>query len=78
MGLETSIDYFKLTTNYYHPLSKWRGSADMKDFLERPAQGFDIRGQGYLPAYPQFGISVKYEQYFGDQVALFGVVVAQT
>ncbi|WP_039907403.1 inverse autotransporter beta domain-containing protein [Candidatus Regiella insecticola] len=73
MGLETSIDYFKLATNYYYPLSKWRGSADMKDFLERPAQGFDIRGQGYLPAYPQFGISVKYEQYFGDQVALFGV-----
>lgn len=49
-----------------------RDSADVEDYLERPARGFDIRGQGYLPAYPQLGASLKYEQYFGDEVGLFG------
>ncbi|WP_247919286.1 inverse autotransporter beta domain-containing protein, partial [Yersinia pseudotuberculosis] len=47
-------------------------SKDFDDYLERPAEGFDVRAQGYLPVYPHLGASVVYEQYFGDEVALFG------
>lgn len=72
LGLELWTDYTKLTTNYYHPLSSWKDSRDFDDYLERPAKGFDVRFQGYLPAYPHLGASAVYEQYFGSEVALFG------
>lgn len=42
----------------------------MRDYDERPANGFDIRAEGYLPDYPQIGAFAKYEQYFGDGVNL--------
>ncbi|MDA5519192.1 inverse autotransporter beta domain-containing protein, partial [Yersinia intermedia] len=54
------------------PLSGWKDSKDFDDYLERPARGFDVRFQGYLPAYQQLGASAVYEQYYGDEVALFG------
>lgn len=72
LGAEAWTDYLKLGANYYHPLSDWRDSKDAEDRLERAAEGFDIRTQAYLPAYPQLGASAVYEQYFGDEVALFG------
>lgn len=72
LGGEFWTDNLKLAANYYHPLSSWKDSKDFEDYLERPAKGFDVRAQGYLPAYPQLGASVVYEQYFGDEVALFG------
>lgn len=62
----------RLATNYYHPLSNWKDSRDFDDYEERPAKGFDVRLQGYLPAYPHLGASLVYEQYYGDEVALFG------
>ena len=71
-GIELWADYTKLAANYYHPLTSWKDSRDFDDYLERPAKGFDVRLQGYLPAYPHLGASVVYEQYFGDEVALFG------
>lgn len=37
-----------------------------------PANGWDIRAEGYLPAWPQLGASLMYEQYYGDEVGLFG------
>ncbi|PHI28268.1 inverse autotransporter beta domain-containing protein [Budvicia aquatica] len=72
LGLELWADYTKLATNYYHPLSGWKDSKDFDDYLERPAEGFDVRAQGYLPVYPHLGASLVYEQYYGDEVALFG------
>lgn len=74
MGLGTELwtDALRLGANYYHPLSGWKDSRDFDDYQERPAKGFDIRLQGYLPAYPQLGASVVYEQYYGGEVALFG------
>ncbi|OKP23811.1 inverse autotransporter beta domain-containing protein [Serratia fonticola] len=72
VGAELWRDNLKLGANYYHPLSSWKDSKDFDDYLERPAKGFDVRAQGYLPAYPQLGASMVYEQYFGDEVALFG------
>src|SRR5690606_7289983 len=34
--------------------------------------GFDVRAEGFLPFYPALGGNVMYEQYFGDEVGLFG------
>lgn len=73
LGTELWMDYAKLSANYYMPLSDWRDSKVLENFEERAAEGFDIRAQGYLPSYPQLGASAVYEQYFGEQVALFGV-----
>src|SRR3989344_4316192 len=43
----------------------------MIDFLERPAKGWDVRAEGYLPAYSQLGGRVAFEQYYGKDVSLF-------
>ncbi|WP_145525966.1 inverse autotransporter beta domain-containing protein [Yersinia rohdei] len=72
VGGELWMDNAKLAANYYHPVSGWKDSKDFDDYLERPASGFDVRAQGYLPAHPQLGASVVYEKYYGDEVALFG------
>lgn len=72
IGSEVWTNYLKLSGNYYIPLSSWKASKDLDNYEERPASGWDIRLQTYLPAYPQLGTSLVYEQYYGDQVALFG------
>lgn len=72
IGTEAWTNYLKLSGNYYLPLSSWKDSPDLDDYEERPARGWDMRVQTYLPAYPQLGGSVVYEKYYGDQVALFG------
>lgn len=72
LGLEAWSDYMKFAANYYTPLSDWKDSKDFDDYLERAARGFDVRFQGYLPAYPHLGASLMFEQYYGDKVALFG------
>lgn len=41
------------------------------DFEARPANGWDLRAEGWLPAWPQLGGKLVYEQYYGDEVALF-------
>lgn len=72
LGAEAWTDYLKLSANYYHPLSDWKDSKDFDFYEERPAQGWDVRSEAYLPAYPQLGGKLVYEQYYGDEVALFG------
>ncbi len=72
VGTEAWTNYLKLSGNYYLPLSSWKDSPDLDDYEERPARGWDMRVQTYLPSYPQLGGSVVYEKYYGDQVALFG------
>ncbi|WP_162366394.1 Ig-like domain-containing protein [Acerihabitans arboris] len=72
MGLEAWRDYLKLSANNYFRLSDWHQSRDFDDYNERPANGYDLRAEAYLPAYPQLGGRLVYEQYRGDQVALFG------
>ncbi|KHP18509.1 hypothetical protein QS38_24000, partial [Salmonella enterica subsp. enterica serovar Dublin] len=44
----------------------------MEDYEERPASGWDLRAEGYLPSYPQLGAKMVYEQYYGNEVGLFG------
>lgn len=72
LGTEAWTDYLKLSGNYYHPLSDWKDSEDFEFYEERPARGWDIRAESWLPFYPQLGGKIVYEQYYGDEVALFG------
>lgn len=72
MGLEAWRDYLKLSANNYFRLSDWHESRDLVDYNERPANGFDLRAEAYLPAYPQLGGKLVYEKYRGNLVALFG------
>ncbi|WP_170123777.1 Ig-like domain-containing protein [Mangrovibacter plantisponsor] len=72
VGGEAWTDYLKLGMNGYFRLTNWHQSVldSMQDYDERPANGFDIRAEGYLPAYPQLGASIKYEKYYGDGIDL--------
>lgn len=72
LGTEAWTDYLKFSGNYYHPLSDWKDSKDFDFYEERPARGWDIRMESWLPFYPQLGAKLVYEQYYGDEVALFG------
>ncbi|EPO2590115.1 intimin-like inverse autotransporter SinH [Escherichia albertii] len=72
LGTEAWTDYLKFSGNYYHPLSGWKNSEDFDFYEERPARGWDIRAEAWLPAYPQLGGKIVFEQYYGDEVALFG------
>ncbi|QMA43013.1 inverse autotransporter beta domain-containing protein [Citrobacter freundii] len=71
-GAELWRDYLKLGVNGYIRLTNWHQSvlSEMEDYDERPANGFDIRAEGYLPAWPYLGGSLKYEQYFGRGVSV--------
>lgn len=72
IGAEAWTHYLKLSGNYYFGLTDWHQSRDFVDYDERPANGWDIRSEGWLPAYPQLGGKLMYEQYRGKEVALFG------
>ncbi|HFP4036869.1 TPA: inverse autotransporter beta domain-containing protein [Escherichia coli] len=72
IGVEAWRDYLKVSANGYKRLSDWRQSPTVTDYDERPADGWDIRAEGWLPAYPQLGGKLVYEQYYGNEVALFG------
>ncbi|MBD2809590.1 inverse autotransporter beta domain-containing protein [Xenorhabdus sp. Vera] len=71
MGGEIWGDYIKLSANAYYGLSDWKKSQHLHDYHERPANGYDINGEFFLPAYPNLGAKLAYEQYFGDNVTLF-------
>ncbi|PVZ81749.1 hypothetical protein C9426_31655 [Serratia sp. S1B] len=72
VGTEAWTDYLKLSANSYFGLSDWHQSRDFADYDESPANGYDVRAEAYLPAYPQLGGKLMYEQYQGNNVALFG------
>lgn len=72
-GLEYWRDFLKLGFNGYTHLTGWKDSPDLDNYQERPANGWDIRAQAWLPSLPQLGGKLTYEQYYGNEVALFGV-----
>ncbi|WP_145480939.1 inverse autotransporter adhesin Ilp [Yersinia similis] len=72
VGAEVATDYLRFSANTYFGLTGWHQSRDFSSYDERPADGFDIRTEAYLPAYPQLGGKLMYEKYRGDEVALFG------
>lgn len=53
-------------------LTNWRSAPELdNDYEARPANGWDVRAEGWLPAWPYLGGKLVYEQYYGDEVALF-------
>lgn len=72
LGGEYWRDFLKLGVNTYHRLTGWKNSPDLEDYEERPANGWDLRAQYWIPSLPQLGGKLTYEQYYGDEVALFG------
>jgi adhesin/invasin len=70
-GVEAWRDFVKLSGNGYWRLSGWRDSGEIEDYNARPANGFDLRAEAWLPAYPALGGRLIYEKYYGDEVALF-------
>ena len=77
-GAEAWMDNLKLSANTYLGTTTWHQSRDFDDYNEKPADGYDVRAEGYLPAFPQLGAKVMYEQYYGDNVALFDTDHLQT
>ncbi|MBG6244109.1 hypothetical protein CS369_03380 [Candidatus Symbiopectobacterium sp. 'North America'] len=71
-GLEYWRDFLKFGFNSYLRMTGWKQSPDVVDYLARPANGWDIRAEGYFPDWPQLGGKLVYEQYYGNEVALFG------
>ena len=74
VGFEAWRDYLKLSANSYFRLSDWHQSplSAMRDYDERPANGYDVRAEAYLPSYPQLGGKLAYEHYQGKNVSLDG------
>ncbi|KLP69214.1 inverse autotransporter beta domain-containing protein [Enterobacter hormaechei] len=72
-GIEYWRNFLKLGANGYMRLTGWKDSPDLTDYQERPANGWDIRAQAWVPSLPQLGGKLTYEQYYGKEVALFGV-----
>lgn len=72
IGAEYWRDYLKLSSNGYLRLTNWRSAPELdNDYEARPANGWDVRAEGWLPAWPYLGGKLVYEQYHGDEVALF-------
>ncbi|HBB8957847.1 TPA: Ig-like domain-containing protein [Escherichia coli] len=72
IGAEYWRDYLKLSNNGYLRLTNWRSAPELdNDYEARPANGWDVRAEGWLPAWPHLGGKLVYEQYYGDEVALF-------
>jgi len=72
IGAEYWRDYLKLSSNGYLRLTNWRSAPELdNDYEARPANGWDVRAESWLPAWPHLGGKLVYEQNYGDEVALF-------
>lgn len=51
LGAEYWRDYLKLSSNAYIGLTGWRSAPELdNDYEARPANGWDLRAEGWLPA----------------------------
>jgi adhesin/invasin len=71
-GIEYWQDYLKLAANSYIGISGWKTSKELQDYEERPASGYDLRADAWLPNLPQLGGKLSLDQYFGNQVGRNG------
>jgi adhesin/invasin len=71
IGAEVFTDNVRFSGNTYLRLSEWKKSPDLDYYLERPANGYDLRVEGNFPSIPQVVAKAVFEQYFGDDVGLF-------
>ncbi|MCZ5660427.1 inverse autotransporter beta domain-containing protein [Escherichia coli] len=73
MGVEYWRNYLKLSGNGYLRLSNWRSAPELdNDYEARPANGGIFAPKAGYRLWPQLGGKLVYEQYCGDEVALFG------
>lgn len=74
VGAEVWSDNLKIAANGYFRLTDWHQSplTSMRDYDERPANGFDIRAETWLSALPQLSTTLKYEKYYGEGVIMTG------
>ena len=74
VGAELQYDWLRLSSNYYFPLSDWKGSYDFDSSLveERPAEGWDARIKAYLPFYRNVALTGSYSRWYGDNVGVYG------
>lgn len=72
LGVELYRENIAFSGNYYFPLTGWKESKVVDLHEERPAYGWDIRTKGFLPNYPQLGMELAYEKYYGDKVDILG------
>ena len=74
VGAEVWYDWLRLSSNYYFPISSWKGSEDFDSRFvkERPAEGWDARVKAYLPFYRNVALTGAYSQWYGDHVGMFG------
>ncbi|WON78760.1 inverse autotransporter beta domain-containing protein [Serratia sp. UGAL515B_01] len=78
LGTEYMRDNLRLSMNTYLSLDGWMNSKKQTGYNEKAASGFDVRAEAYIPTLPQLGGKLAYEQYFGDDVGLFGKDKLQT
>jgi adhesin/invasin len=71
LGIEYWRDSMRLGINSYLRLSDWKETSNLSEYDARPANGWDIRVQTWLPSLPQLGGKLMFEQYYGKEVALF-------
>ncbi len=68
LGGEYFSDLITVSSNAYVPLTGWKSSPDVIDYLEKPSYGADIRVDGYLPWNPKIGLKGVGEYYSGNEV----------
>jgi hypothetical protein len=73
-GGELWYQNYKLSGNYYFPLSGWKESSEqivgreLYDLTERAARGIDFKAEGYLPNLPSISADIGMGMMFGDLV----------
>lgn len=70
-GIEYARDFIRLSANSYIRISDWRNDKQFDDYQSRPANGWDVRMEAWLPEYPHLGGRLSTEYYYGEHVALF-------
>ena len=59
----------------YLRLSKWKDSQRSDDYQERPADGWDIYTQGWLPSYPQLGARLNMKSITAKMSASLAAII---
>ncbi|WP_440863650.1 inverse autotransporter beta domain-containing protein [Symbiopectobacterium purcellii] len=70
VGGELWFDHARFTANGYYGLTRNRDVDEKPGYYADVAHGYDVNLQAWIPGYRQLSGRVKFEQYFGDSVAL--------
>ncbi|MBT9429773.1 inverse autotransporter beta domain-containing protein [Candidatus Symbiopectobacterium endolongispinus] len=70
VGGELWFDNARFTANGYYGLTRNRGVDEKPGYYADVTHGYDVNLQAWIPGYRQLSGRVRFEQYFGDSVAL--------